>query len=234
MVGEFWELVGLTSSYPRAPGSGTPAGPNLLGMFLGIVQEMVRFARPLECRAYATLSFASVETDGLPADFLDWYGPRDRMTLAGLPIHQVTRGEVELWRDGGTTYTGASPCVWYEAGRQTTSPFERLIGLYPVPSSTVAPKIHYLRKPVAFNASGLSGSSEYPDIPVDFHEIIVFKAVHKFYQRRKELASKDISWLLAEYNAKMPMLRQATNEELRPNFGSTASSSIRANLEAWD
>lgn len=233
MTGEFWELVGLTSSYSRAPGLGTPAGPNLLGMFLQVVQEMVRFARPLECRAYATLSFASVETDGLPADFLDWYGPRARMTIAGQPIDQVDRAEVEMWRDSSSAPSNAAPCVWYEAGRQTTSPFERLIGLYPVPSTTVTPKIHYLRKPLAFNASGLTGSSEYPDIPVDFHEIIVFKAVHKFYQRRKEVVTKDIGWLLAEYNAKMPMLKQAVQEDLRPNYTSSAPNDIRANLEAW-
>lgn len=234
MEGLFWELVGLTSSYTRAPGSGTPAGPTLKRIIHQAFLEMVRYAKPLECRKYDTLSFASVETASLPANFLDWYDLEDEMTIAGLPIRQVNRGLVEQWRDGGTSYTNVDPCIWYEAGRSETTPFARQVGLFPVPTSTVVAKIHFLRKPLALNATGISGSTEYPCIPPDFHEAAVSYAVWKWYQRRKELATKDITFLLSYYQSKLPELKRATAERLRPNFMSSTPNSIGSMLEAWD
>ncbi len=197
--------------------------------------EMVRFARPLQCRAYDTLTLvASTETYSLPATFMDWYDLEDAITIAGQPIRQMLRGQVEQWRDAGFTPVGALSSCWYEAGVATTSPFARKIGFYPVPSAAGTAKLHFLRKPILLDASGMSGSTEYPDIPSDFHEAAVYFAVWKFYQRRKELPTKDINFLLQYYQSKLPELRSVTSERMRPGFMSSTPNCMPALLDAWD
>lgn len=236
MRGMFWELVGLDSTYSRAPGSGSPAGPNVDALIHQGICKMVREARPLQVRALreVPITAGTAGPYSFSADMLDFLDGEEPLTLNGYPLRQVLRGVTEQMSAGETTQND-QPLCWYEMGVDSASPFARRFGLYPTPAASGTVKVPYLRTPLELTATGIGDSTSYPDLPVDFHDAPVFYAAWRFYQNKRELPGegKNPADWLGFFAAEVERLKRATRERLRATFRSTTPDALASSLECW-
>lgn len=233
MRGLFWELTGLSSTFGRQPGYGTPAGPSLDTMLYTYICEMVEDARPVLCREEGTITLSAVTGAGpydLPADLIDFLDVEDPLTLAGVELIQTRQTTARMMAAGWTT-SNATPTHWYEWGRKITSTFGRQVGFWPPPSAAGTVYVPYLREPLTFATVG--SSTQYPDLPRSFHRAPVFGAAAEFSQHRPELfEGKDTSSWRAYYDSEKQRLVRHTAERNRATMRNTVPDYTAAAWEA--
>lgn len=241
MQGLFYEVIGQTSAYPRAPGSGTPAGPTLLKLLDESILEMCSRAKPLHLRkmkswtlAYATADEVLGKYD-MPLDFLDYWHVEEPIRIAGRPLVQAFEGQVDsLASDETVSYGNQLTLYWYEAGvKVTAGAGVRQIGFFPIPRSGTA-KMPYCRIPTTL--SGLAGdSTDYFDLPTRFHRAPVMRAAALFLQNKREkpAENQDPAGWLAYFDQQADALAKETKEALRATFRRVAYDPMAGQVEDW-
>lgn len=226
MLGLFWELLGLSSTFGRQPGYGIggQAAPNALRLIHQGCLEFAKRVKPVQLNKLFTFSVvASQELYPLPDDFLA-YKPtiKEPMEIAGRKLRMTTQGEIEQLRDLPThAYLNCFSAWWYEAGVDDSGDSnanKRLFGLYPVPIANGTGKLPYLRKPRRLDAATVVADAEYPDLPEAYHQSPVFWAAAEFYKRQPEVPrSVDPQTYEARFMADVELLRQEEELNLTQN-----------------
>lgn len=244
LQGLFYEIIGQTSSYARAPGTGTPVGPDLLDLLDESILEMAGRAKPCTLRKMKTYTLAYSTADeilgkyDLPTDFLDYWHVEEPIRIAGRALEQRLEGEIDsLASDEYSNYDNSLCSYWYEAGVKVAGNSgsytgTRQIGFFPIPRSGTA-KLPYLRTPTLLSTIG--SSTEYFDLPGRYHRAVVMRAAAMFFQLKKEKPgdNQDIGAWLAYFDSMVTELQRETSEQLRATFRRVAYDVTSRAVEDW-
>lgn len=220
MEGKFWELVGRDKTSGRVPGSpigSNPAGPDAAALIHFCITEMWQEARPVLGRATDPIALTSGSAGpyNLPTDFLAFFD-NEPPTIAGQPVYPRKRNEVRQIAAGTSTQPATTPCVLYEIGRSTTTPFRRRFQVWPLPGSSMTLDLDYLRTPLAF--ATLAVGDEYPDLPADLHLAPVYGAACLFFDNNDVVPGKDYAMWQNRYERGKARLKLTCREELQPAY----------------
>lgn len=232
MSGLFWQLVGQTGSYARAPGSiGTTVDPSLYELIDEAILEMVSRAHPVHCRDIESITLTGASSYSLPTDFLDYQGVSEPIRIAGKGLIQASQGDIDaLDSDPNYSDTNMQTIYWYELGVQSGA---RKIAFYPNPTSGTA-KLFHIRKPATLTSLA-ANSTEYPDLPARFHRAPVMYAAALYFQYKREKPgeNQDPGAWLAFFDKACEELRQETDEQLRKTYRGTIPDFLTGAVDDW-
>lgn len=244
MEGLFWEILGQTSSYSRAPGTGTPAGPEEYALFDESILEMCSRAKPLQLRKMKTFTLAYSTADeilgkyDMPTDFLDYWHVEEPIRIGGRPLEQRLEGEIDaLASDENLSFENSLTSYWYEAGNKIAGSSgsytaTRQIGFFPIPRSGSA-KMPYCRTPATLSTIGTS--TNYFDLPSRYHRACVMRSAALFLQNKREKPGEqqDVGAWLAYFDAMVEELKRETCEQLRATFRRSAPDLLAGQVDSW-
>lgn len=244
MQGAWYTLIGQTSAYGRAPGTGTPADPTILDLLDEAILEMVSRAKPLLLRKLKTWTLGYSTSDeqagiyDMPTDFLDYWHVEEPIRIGGRPLVQALEGQIDsLASDETVSYGNQLTLYWCERGVTVSGSSgsytgKRQIRFFPIPRSGSA-IMPYMRTPTPL--AGLGNSTDYFDLPKRYHRAVVMRAAAVWFQNKKEkpAENQDPGAWMGYFDRMADELEKETREALRATMRRTAYDPMSGMVENW-
>lgn len=231
----FWKAVGLPSTAYIASGKITAAEVDDL-IWEGI-REFCQIAEPVHLHRRSDYTFTSgQEVKTYPTDF--WRFRRgERCLVNGLPVDRRSESYIYKLKDGNYPLPDSVQTMFiYDAGVEQDSGEAnfglRKFGIYPASASTITLRMFYLREPMRLDHTGLSGGSEYPDLPAWYHRDAVYLAADRFYKNNPDAPAKDISRWVQDAQSRARALYTEVNEEWQGDQMGTIDAGFLAELDS--